>query len=1106
MKRRFFAAFLSLCLTLTLVPATAWATEPDDIEDPPEMSTTEPVAEPKSEPELSAEEAELAPVSTKGASESYLIGDVNQDGTINQIDLKRIIDYISGSFQPEDDTLFQLAADINCDGYINEQDVNALSSVIVGSTESKGEYGSCGESVHWRLEDSGTLTISGTGDMADYSYTNKGANTPWYPSRENLKSVVIKDGVTSIGEMAFINCNSLESIHIPDSVISIGRYAFFDCSSLPSVSIPNSVTSIEDEVFDGCSSLESVSIPSSVTSIGYRAFFQCNNLKNTALPPSLTSISREAFYGCNKMTNVIIPASVIEISYYAFHSERLKNYTVDKNNKNYCSDEQGILFNKNKTELISCPATLTNVTIPSSVTGIDGRAFSRCSNLTNITIPDGVTYIGEWAFHGCNRLISMSIPENITYLGRDAFCDCSNLKRVSIPKSVTEIEFQVFYGCNSLKDVYYSGTEAQWEKINIQDSNEPLDIATIHYNSAMPTREFVISANTATTCLKKGSTFKIHVASYQDYESDVIDTTVKEFICTSSDDKIMEATVGTWDEKSGREYTVRAKQAGTCVLTFTNPKDGNVRGVDFTIVDGETGYTFERVPEMTVEPGKTTNFYNYNGMVVDDFLSKPHTNGNGNVDYYNVSMTIYNTLNLYGAVTSYDANGNLHEVAVINKKNDFQISFVDDFIELGHSIGDLFYLIGNKKYYSGQSISQETSVSLKVPVGGYLQISNSMDSEMAVLANVIGILVEGTLSVTKLVNSADKLSEGNKEIIDAILNENRKSLAIVLNDNFVGKEINNVMKKETQKVFKKGNWDLDNFGTVLSSFIENTNKVGLDIIDKIGEKICTLYGLASLSESAIKSSIPTGNLINFLYSTLGVADEALFWFNFMQSANFPNGIYIYAPDASDSYVSNGVKVTPESQKDFDMIVHVYQVVNAVDASGSKYETYNITMHKDGKKTQPDSEVQVQIPLSNSYNKNTVKVYRINDDGTVTDMHASVINGYAVFTTDHFSYYALVDGNTDGVFLSHWNSSGNQTSITLNDPGNLLDKAESFFAASYDDNGKMTEIASGTKNSSNSGETQIFFLKALGQNWELYILDANGIPICRNITLPEPQIT
>ena len=181
--------------------------------------------------------------------------------------------------------------------------------------------GTCGENLTWTLDGDGTLTISGTGKMKDYYPSNNDTTAPWGENRSLIKSVVISDGVTSIGYGAFYNCSSLTSVTIPDSVTSIGSGAFENCSSLTSVTIGNGVTSIGYSAFYRCSSLTSVTIPDSVTSIGNCAFDGCSSLTSVTMGNgvrSMTEIGERTFAYCYDLQRVSIPKNVTKIYHNAF--------------------------------------------------------------------------------------------------------------------------------------------------------------------------------------------------------------------------------------------------------------------------------------------------------------------------------------------------------------------------------------------------------------------------------------------------------------------------------------------------------------------------------------------------------------------------------------------------------------------------------------------------------------------------------------------------------------------------------------------------------------------------------------------------------------------
>ena len=157
----------------------------------------------------------------------------------------------------------------------------------------------CGENLTWSLDDSGTLTISGTGAMYNYNYDNY---APWYSKRSSIKNVVIGSGATSIGHYAFSKCGNLTGVTIPSSVTSIGEYAFDGCTSLAGIDIPSSVTYIGGCAFDGCTSLTSVPIPDGITRIESGLVDGCTSLESIVIPSSVTYIDVGAFDGCTSLT------------------------------------------------------------------------------------------------------------------------------------------------------------------------------------------------------------------------------------------------------------------------------------------------------------------------------------------------------------------------------------------------------------------------------------------------------------------------------------------------------------------------------------------------------------------------------------------------------------------------------------------------------------------------------------------------------------------------------------------------------------------------------------------------------------------------------------
>lgn len=259
---------------------------------------------------------------------------------------------------------------------------------------------------------------------------------------EELLGVTIPDSVTSLGAVAFSSCPKLSSVTIPNSVTSIGQNTFSGCSALTGVTIPSSVTSIGDSAFHFCTGLTSVTIPDSVTSIGTGAFGDCWKLASVTLSNNLTSIGNYLFMRCYKLAGVTIPDSVTSIGSLAFGScFKLASVTIPSS---VTSIGQ---------EAFSYCGSLTSVNIPSSVTNIDAGAFAGCTGLSSAAIPNSVTSIADFTFFGCTGLTGVTIPDSVTNIGNYAFHGCTGLTSVTIPDSVTNIRNHAFHGCTGLTGV-----------------------------------------------------------------------------------------------------------------------------------------------------------------------------------------------------------------------------------------------------------------------------------------------------------------------------------------------------------------------------------------------------------------------------------------------------------------------------------------------------------------------------------------------------------------------------------------------------------------------------------------------------------------------------
>ena len=370
-------------------------------------------------------------------------------------------------YAPKRTTYAYNAFDHNADGrkiYVPSEYVESYKS---GWSEYASDFvgfdGKCGDNVYCTHDnDTKTLRIFGTGDMEGYG---DGNNRPWYSYYNDIKTLVIDNGVTSIGELAFDNCKSLTSIEIPASVTTIYYSAFQYCTSLTSIVIANGVTTIDNGAFSYCTGLTSIEIPASVTSIGYCAFMGCTSLNSINIPDGVTSIGTEVFKNCTSLTSIEISANVTSIGDGAFEG---------------CN-------------------SLESIEIPANVTSIGSDAFYNCPGLKSLTIPVSLTIIGENAFYGCTGLESISvaagntkydsrnkcnalietrtntlilgcnktvIPDDVKIIDDYAFLGCTGLISIEIPASVTSIGSGAFKGCTGLGSISVAAENTKYDSRN----------------------------------------------------------------------------------------------------------------------------------------------------------------------------------------------------------------------------------------------------------------------------------------------------------------------------------------------------------------------------------------------------------------------------------------------------------------------------------------------------------------------------------------------------------------------------------------------------------------------------------------------------------------
>ncbi len=393
---------------------------------------------------------------------------------------------------------------------------SAYASIIMENIISQGYCGAEGheEDVTWVLKNTShnyTLTISGTGAMADY---NNPSERPWYSYVEEIETVIIEDGVTGIGSSAFVACSDLTTVTIPASVTSIGNYAFNFCSGLTAVTIPASVKRIGVEAFSYCSNIATMTveagnkvydsrnscnaiieketntliagckntkIPDDVTGIGEAAFAGCDGLTTVTIPAGVTYIGKDAFYDCTAVTDVYCNADPLKLTWDEAGCDDFKEdgstiihvADADPWYTKFGGEVHGIFRDPSTVPLTwnydAGTKTLTfsgTEAIPSCNTQDERPWKDYVEVVENIIINEGVRGIGNYAFEVCTGLTTITIPASVTSIGKYAFNYCSGLTTITIPASVTSIGYAAFAGCSNLATMTVDAGNTKYDSRN----------------------------------------------------------------------------------------------------------------------------------------------------------------------------------------------------------------------------------------------------------------------------------------------------------------------------------------------------------------------------------------------------------------------------------------------------------------------------------------------------------------------------------------------------------------------------------------------------------------------------------------------------------------
>ncbi|OON97168.1 MAG: hypothetical protein ATN31_08500 [Candidatus Epulonipiscioides saccharophilum] len=314
-----------------------------------------------------------------------------------------------------------------------------------------------------------------------------------------LTSVTIPDTILSIGQSAFADCKKLMDVILSTGLKSIEQEAFANCVNLLDLEIPSTVEYIGVHSFANCVNLKEMIIPASVKTIGNNAFSNCDNLLEVAISHGVMSIGDGVFHGCDKLELVSIPTSILSLGknifpdnlkmiYYEGVREQWSTLESDITKSAIIYNSQSSLFGKwievegiegGKIQfdaetgvILNAQSTIIVAEIPDYINGvavsaIGKNAFANCDQLTRLRLPETLVMISEYAFYSCDSLRTVTIPENVVTIKYNAFGYNPSLETMNISSGVQFMDSMVFVYNTKLRNIYYEGSQDEWNQLKI---------------------------------------------------------------------------------------------------------------------------------------------------------------------------------------------------------------------------------------------------------------------------------------------------------------------------------------------------------------------------------------------------------------------------------------------------------------------------------------------------------------------------------------------------------------------------------------------------------------------------------------------------------------
>ncbi|MCR4805906.1 MAG: leucine-rich repeat protein [Clostridia bacterium] len=817
----------------------------------------------------------------------------------------------------------------------------------------------------------------------------------------NLKKAAFGRGMTKVPQNTFAGCSSLTDVELPDTITSLVGGCFRECTSLKSFEIPETVEIIGSSLFYECTGLISVNIPDGVTRIGEYAFYRCSNLVSVRLPDTLTSIGKQVFSGCESLEHIVLPAALTTIKVGAFEKcTALRTIALPSG------------FTTLETGVFSDCSSLVDAMLSPNLTSIPASTFSNCTSLLSIAIPDSVTSIGSNAFNNCTSLEHVLVGHNLKEFGNYTFYRC-HLKTVTI-LSQTSGYFAVndeAFKLSDVEDVYFEGMEGELHSVYPDYDLTDLFGKNVRIHYLVPERKVAVISTNRSMELKTGTDMGLSFGFLR-VQSGILESSWQQMALTLSDPTVI--SLSAYEVTPyGYGVTATALKAGETYLTVTDTDSGLSTTVRIRVYDDYAqtrSYAVDGLPTFYPKTWKNeskieTNIYDMSGLYVNSYACEKTAGG------YSVSFDVYNECPHAGAVDIFDADGKWIGWREIKKFEALPTKIWTAGEQLYYLIDD--FRSGDIWTYQQDSVAKKTSVSFKVPDGGFFTISNNAaESFAAFMLNSLDMTLNSLKELSKgigdyeaaydaLTGEVEEELLSNEEILNSVLDAFKTSLS---------KELKNAVKKAGKAGFK----DIlqDPFGEsegegFFSAFVDSISS-SLDLKGCL--KIATGIG----EQELYKYMGPAGAVLKAGFKWYGQSNAMMQIASFLSSANNTFAT-VYTPGCGSYINQYGVTVDTGENVDAESVMQVFRVIDAAveetlpgfDEAVDNAELYNICFVKSDETVQPSGLVKITLPVPDGLDPATCVVWRQEEDGTWTALATWLEEGFLVFETDHFSRYAVM---------------------------------------------------------------------------------------------------